>query len=354
MLGSYIIYNVIAIIILFFAYQNALTSSEFYRTKYRYAVFFSILIIGVIRYDVGPDYLSYVNSYYNIQNHNEDISLDYFLFYGLSKLFGTFSYGYVWVLGVYQFLTLYILFRLLTERNIFYLGLFLFVVLDFWFKTLDGVRQGLACIIFLYAIKYIEHKNLKKYLCCISIAFFIHISAIFLIPIYWVVQIRYPKFLLGILLIVFIIGYYLQIWRSFFFSVYSMIPYYGDIYALTHYTDSTGQFNSGLGFLWNSFLIFFVVWKCRNAVFLNLIVLGGIIYFFAGGNLNITRVAYYFLQVECIAIPFIFKEMKGMLFFKYLMIVLMLVYYQSIIRKNNFSYKTIFSNEFLIQKFEER
>lgn len=354
MLESYIVYNAIVIVILCFAYLNAVTSSEFYRVKFRWIVFLTILVIGIIRYDVGPDYSRYASAYYSIQRYGGDVTLSSFLYYWLSRLFGNVPYGYVWVLGIYQFLTVFVLFRLLTKKDIFYFGIFLFVVLGFWFWTLDGVRQGLACVIFLYAVKYIEQKNLSKYLCCIAVAFVVHISSIFLLPVYWIVQKKYPKFLLCILLIVFIGGHYMQIWRSFFVSLYSMVPYYSDIYALTDHAEETGQFNSGLGFLWNVLLVFFVFWRCRNTVYLNLVVLGGILYFFAGGNLNITRIALYFLHVEYLAIPLIFKEMKGELFLKFLMIVLMMIYYQSIIQRNNFSYKTVFSKEFHLQKFEER
>lgn len=351
---SYIVYNGILLGILIFAALDTITSSETYRAAYRRICFLIILIAGVIRYDVGPDYLSYVTHYYSILNYGSgNSSLDYLLFDSLTKLFGSVPFGYVLVLGVYQFLTLLVVFKILNERHVFYSGLFFFIVLDFWFRSFDGVRQELACVFFLYSIKYIERRNLKKYLCCIIIAFFAHTSAVFLIPVYWIARVQYSKLLLSVLLVVFITGHYLHVWEVFFSFIYSSVPYY-NTYAGSDYVNATGQFNLGLGFLWIGTLVFFVLWLCKKLVLLNLIAIGGILYFFAGGNLNIARVANYFLQVEIVALPLIFKEIKGIAPLKYLVIVLSLIYYQSLIGKNNFSYKTVFSEEFLLQQFEER
>lgn len=351
---SYIIYNAILIVILCFAVLDTRTTSDFLRAKYRQMCFLIILTVGVIRYDVGPDYVRYVERYYTVLRYGSVTISDYLLFDFLTVLFKNVSFGYVLVLGVYQFLTLLFVYKTLNERKIFYFGLFFFIVLDFWFQSFDGVRQTLACVIILYSTKYIEQKNLKRYLCCIFTAFFAHYSAIFLIPIYWIAHIRLSKFLLSTLLIVFLIGHYLQIWRLFFSFIYSSIPHYAERYVLTDYADFTGQFNSGLGFLCIGFFVFFVLWLCKNPIFVNLVAWGGILYFFAGGNLNIARMARYFLQVEIMALPFIFKGIKGIVPLKYLVVILSLVYYQSLIGKNNFSYKTIFSKEFLLLQFEER
>ncbi|OPZ02915.1 MAG: Transmembrane protein EpsG [Bacteroidetes bacterium ADurb.BinA395] len=51
---------------------------------------------------------------------------------------------------------------------------------------MNGIRQSIVLCIFIYAVKYIKEKNLIKYLFWVIISYFIHKSALLLIPLYFI------------------------------------------------------------------------------------------------------------------------------------------------------------------------
>ena len=62
------------------------------------------------------------------------------------------------------------------------------------FDNMQGVfRQIISLFIIVYAYRFVKEKKLWKYLFCIFIAFIFHKSAVFALPIYFVVKVRFTK-----------------------------------------------------------------------------------------------------------------------------------------------------------------
>lgn len=55
------------------------------------------------------------------------------------------------------------------------------------------LRQHLASVVLLYSLPYIQHQNMRKYFLCVFVAFFIHYSAIIMLPLYFLFKMLYSK-----------------------------------------------------------------------------------------------------------------------------------------------------------------
>lgn len=70
------------------------------------------------------------------------------------------------------------------------LALFFFVTLGFFQFSISGIRQALAIAISLFAFKYIQEKKLIKYTTIVVLAALFHKSALFCLPIYWIMNMK--------------------------------------------------------------------------------------------------------------------------------------------------------------------
>lgn len=70
------------------------------------------------------------------------------------------------------------------------LSIFLFFAAGIYFDSFNGLRQYIAVAIVVFAYKYIETGELKKYLIAVAIAFLFHYSAVIVIPAYFIRDIK--------------------------------------------------------------------------------------------------------------------------------------------------------------------
>jgi transmembrane protein EpsG len=80
-----------------------------------------------------------------------------------------------------------------------------------YYSLFNGLRQDLSVGIFIYSTKYILEKNKIKYILLIIFAILVHKSAIILLPLYWVVNIRFNNFMVILILIISVILIYIDI-----------------------------------------------------------------------------------------------------------------------------------------------
>ena len=182
---------------------------------------FSIpMIISGIRYNVGTDYVNYINYY----KWNSYISLSFSIISKIAHLF----YSYQVIFIIYSFLFLFFIFKGLKnikkEARTFAYFCFLFL---FFTTSFNIVRQMLAISIVFYSYKYMLNNDFKKYLIFILMASFFHNSALICIPFYILLNNKNNKYKFITLLLTIIIVLNLQsiinlITRIELFSHYSM------------------------------------------------------------------------------------------------------------------------------------
>lgn len=355
---NYIIYLLFLIINLYLIYLYNLAKKQSKQILW-ITILINIILFGIIRFDTGNDYVNYVTIYHQLLQSEEWLSINYLILNLLTKFFSFNEYGYIGVFAVYFILTIFIISSVLRKYNILFWGFFTFVTFGLLFDSFDRIRQMAAVAIFISALQNIEKKQLIVFCFKILIASLFHISAIILIPFYFISQIKINKIFLSILIFILTIGYFLGFWSQLVKYIYSVVPYYKDIYANTKYSEQFIEINSGFGLLGKILFIYLNILLCPlNRIYKNLLSIGLIIYIIGIGNLNIERIADYFIYICIITFPFIiskYKKIENIVFIVTPMILFLLILFLKNINDGKyFSYQTIFSLDFKKQEFQKR
>lgn len=160
-------------------------SGEYYQSN---KFFYPEIVLCIIsfafvfgcRYGVGVDYFHYLYAY----NYGTEREFE-FLFQSVSDLMSNAGLHYALFFGFWAFLQIVILlyafrkYRFLLPWIVF----FLFTG-NYFMSMMNIIRQQIACVIFLYALQFIDEKKLFKYLLCVAIACLFHRSSIILVVIY--------------------------------------------------------------------------------------------------------------------------------------------------------------------------
>lgn len=152
-------------------------------------VFIPIIVFAFfsgVRYDVGVDHLAYVNEYEHLRIFGEYKNIDYDIGYNLVMfLFTRYQIHYVFFFLFLSFIqVVFIFWSFREERQILiYVGILLLLSFQYFF-LMNGIKQGIAFCIFLYAIKFILERRVFLYVLAILLASTIHTSALLLLPVY--------------------------------------------------------------------------------------------------------------------------------------------------------------------------
>lgn len=162
------------------------------RTDRRYQHIVSLMliilisIIAALRYNVGMDYLSYDEIFNSIKYGNgNDIEPGFYALCRFVNLIGGTSQLMFLVCSIFTLLIYYKAFRFLSNNIVLTLSVFILFG-QMYLNTFNAIRQCVAIAIFCYSIKFIIEKKCLKYLFCIIVASLFHMTALLLIPLYWI------------------------------------------------------------------------------------------------------------------------------------------------------------------------
>lgn len=321
-------------------------------------VFIIIYIFGSIRYDVGSDYSNYVGAFRLIINETRFYGPDYFIFEFLSEFFSFSDYGYIAVFSIYFSFTLTIILLILKKYNILFWGLFTFITFGFFFDTFDRIRQMAALSLFILSLNDIAKNQFLRFFIKILFASLFHVSAIALLPFYFIAKIPIHKIPMTIITVMLLIGYFLGFWTQLIAYIYSIIPHYNEIYINTNYSTDFKEINTGLGVIGKIIFIYLnILFAPIHKSYKTLLFVGLVIYIVGIGNLNIERVANYFLAIVFIIFPLVinsFKKNANKIFILMPMILFLFIIFIKSISQEYFQYQTIFSSEFQEQNLKKR
>ncbi len=172
------------------------------------AMMLPIFICG-LRYNVGTDFENYQQWFNYYLSNKISLKSEEIGFGILIKLIQLFTRNPQFLfLTVAAIINILIILFIRKHTKYFELGYFLFVALYFYYSTFNILRQWIAIAIFLYAIKYIYSRNIKKYLIFIFIACTFHKTAIIAIPIYFILNMKLNKKNIIIILLMILILYF--------------------------------------------------------------------------------------------------------------------------------------------------
>lgn len=248
-----------------------------------------LTLMAAIRYNVGNDYFSYCELFYNcptidkIFASQKDVHIEWGAYLSMSlikTLTGRVEFWFMFTSAI----TFYAFQK--TVKNIVhpkYLGLALLIYYAFPFVQyhFNAIRHGVMTAFVWLAFSYIHQKNLKLFIFNILIGASFHQLAFFFLPFYWILNRNFPaRYTFPILGFLLVLGTVLQ---QYVFNnpllqmfVASKIDYYTEVYYQgkeMNNTLSVGTIVYSLLFVWSSLVapkFFENARYIRNALFFSL------------------------------------------------------------------------------------
>ena len=145
---------------------------------------FPLFIVSALRYNVGTDYPSYLHSFIVYKQNINDFVEPFYSF--LCKAIIKLDLNEQWFFVITSFIVVYgILWFSLRESPLPALSVFLFWGLTYYFCSMNGVRQFTGIAILMLSLKYVEERNLLKFVFCVLLASCCHFSCFIFVLVYF-------------------------------------------------------------------------------------------------------------------------------------------------------------------------
>lgn len=166
----------------------------------------------------------YYQMYFEQDNANvEKVEIGYKILMSLSyKIFGNHFYLFFALCSALTIIPIYCFIKKKSKYPCE--SLFYFVTLGFYVMTFNMVRQAIAIALALWALKFLFDRKCLKYIATIIIASLFHMTALIMIPIYWIARIKFSTKKLIILMI--ILAFAGTLFNPIFNYITSIIPQY--------------------------------------------------------------------------------------------------------------------------------
>ena len=151
----------------------------------RWIVFLCLVLPAALRYETGTDYGNYVDIFLRM-----DSSTDYEIGWKyLNLIIKNYGLSVQWIFVISAILIYYpICFKL--NRKHFCISIVLYIILGFYFKSYNTLRQSIAVSFVLWAIIDIEKKKYVRSVLLILVGYLFHISVLFILPCLLISQIK--------------------------------------------------------------------------------------------------------------------------------------------------------------------
>lgn len=165
-------------------------NSKKYKKIWGILTVFSLVLFSAVR-SVGSDWLLYKNIYLT---QLYPLRFDVGYKYMMKIFYSIFKSNYFWFTLFNSIVTIGLISSNIKKQSKnFYLSLFFFIVLGFYTKSYNIMKQMFAVALTFYASKYLVNRNMIRYICCIIFASFFHKTALIMIPFYWLSNVRLNK-----------------------------------------------------------------------------------------------------------------------------------------------------------------
>lgn len=161
-------------------------SSSLYRLLL-FLIIASVLLISCFRVGFGTDYYSYEANFHSAGDGMEFL---WRMFVVTIKNLGGNYHLFLALIFSIAFSLKLITFYKLGNRSGLMLSLMLYFSFYYIAYDINAIRQGLALSVTCIALLATYKRNLSYYLICMAIACFIHYTAIWFLPFYWISRIR--------------------------------------------------------------------------------------------------------------------------------------------------------------------
>nr|WP_144917748.1 EpsG family protein [Moraxella osloensis] len=182
-------FAVLVLVIVWIALERKATG----RKSFWIPLLFLSLFAGTRSYRVGTDTGGYVSNYTNSLDPNyyqfrDDVEKGYQLFdYLLLHL----THNYAWLLSITALFIVFSYLKFIKKyAQNYLLAVIIYITFGVYSFFFNGLRQGIAMAIMMYAMPALLDNKFWRYLLVCLVASMFHISALFMIPFYFVVNLK--------------------------------------------------------------------------------------------------------------------------------------------------------------------
>lgn len=296
-------------------------------------VFFLILaalcfLMAGLRFMTGGDYISYesiflytpsLSNFDLFESFNNDVEPGFLL---INMFLKSITSNPQSVFITFSFLHMVLLYYIYKKHSKYFLiSLALFIFNYFLLLTMGQLRQGTAYLIGILALTQAYEKNFIKFIFLFLLSLSFHTSAIVLLPIYFIANIKFKKMqILTVLIVSFVLAYQIGIIEIFITKgiQWGVITSYIDYYSqFTRYTSNSLPI---LGLLYRLLVLGILLYyreklfkEDKRYNFLINMYFFGVVAFIALGEISLisNRVSRYFTIFETIAFPYILVNLKN-------------------------------------------
>lgn len=176
--------------------ENVSVNKEpsFFKPEILLALFLFSFVSGV-RYDVGVDYLEYLDNY-KMLSFDENMRLNIESgFLWITKFFAEKGIHFSIYFGFLAFVKLFfVYYAFRNERYLYPSLIFVIVTNGTYFTWMNGIRQSLVFCVFILMVTLIKERKVFAYLILLVLGYFIHKSSLLLIPILFLLLVKKDLF----------------------------------------------------------------------------------------------------------------------------------------------------------------
>jgi len=317
----------IILIICWYLYSQPQRGFKFQNFYYWFAVLILVFISGV-RYKVGTDYGTYMYNYDWLYTKG-DISITnqpaLYVIARVTELLQHDSALWFFIMAVITIIPIAIVIKKHSIDAM--LSLLFFVLIGSWHFSFNIVKQCAAMSIIFIGFSFLYNKDLKKWIIICLLAATFHLSALFMLPMYFVVDTSFDK---KKLLICFVSAIILSLSYDFLFTSFSDLKTTG---VISMNSDDVKNSVNSLRITVNCAPVFFILlfkkmYDFNDKKFVlcyNLSIINVILNFVALNSIYLYRIVIYTNVFNVLLFPYIAKPFNKST--RYIIMMVMILLY---------------------------
>ncbi len=273
---------------------------------YLAVVSLGLILISSLRFGIGFDYWTYLEIFEDIRTLPWNTVVSYTFEPGFNifvKLCWLFCPSGQAVYAVFSVLAVGLV-ALFSYRYspLPWLSMFAFLTLNYYYMSMNLLRQAIAGIICLYAYQFCKERKLVPFLLVVVLAASFHKTALILLPVYFLAQIALTKITLAVYGGLFFLGFVFARPLVDFVTQHIFTQYVGSIYM------RPSSFALVIGPVFMCVLLLltykmFMAKDSRNVVMANYLIYGAVLSAFIAQFFIIERLSTYFMLPMLLFLP---------------------------------------------------
>ena len=279
------------------------------------AIFCVLFILCGLRYEVGNDYITYMQNAHEIYVNGVTVTEPGYNFV-VKALFAIQGWeNYPIVFAFFGFITIFLFLKAMFEQSeSFAISFMLFMTLGIYFRSFNTVRYYMVLAITLYSLKYVIDKEYTKFVLMVLIAALFHKSVLVVIPMYFICNRVWKKWFYGLVLAGTVVLYVL---KDFVMEIaLKLYPSYRDTIYLSQDTGIMASMPS----IFRCMVVIGLCFICykegikgnrANTLYFNMSIMAVALY--VGGSFipMVSRFGYYLITPQILLIPGVYHSLEG-------------------------------------------